>query len=415
MGKTSSNLRTDSKKIALYLNGIASSYIQNEINYYLDKNIEVILVSNTALNHQNFKGEIENIVVDFNGYTRKNVIRKNFFLITKILFSELLSRKTTLRYLKSFGAQLSILLRSVYVAQSLASDSRLNESKIHVSYWMDDWATVLAVMKEKRMIEKFYSRAHGADLYEERMVKTGRQPFRKFQLKQISQVFCVSKMGKKYMQEQYPNHVDKIGHLYLGTPDPIQVKEGKRDNEKFTILTIGLVRNIKRFHLVPQLLELLDFPARWVHIGDDKIAHNDSTRQEYEAMREYISNHDNLDIHFLGEMSPNEVLIYYAEHRVDLLLSLSETEGLPVSMMEAISYGVPIVSTDVGGCREIVKQENGFLVDTNLDFNEIIEKISMIHSGNLDATKEKRISFWKENFSLNHNLNKFLRLIQKEN
>jgi len=48
-------------------------------------------------------------------------------------------------------------------------------------------------------------------------------------------------------------------------------------------------------------------------------------------------------------------------------MNLSETEGIPVSIMEAQSAGVPILATNLGGTSEIVNNENGFLVEK--DFN----------------------------------------------
>ena len=39
----------------------------------------------------------------------------------------------------------------------------------------------------------------------------------------------------------------------------------------------------------------------------------------------------------------------------------SYTEGLPISILEAFSYGLPVISTPVGGIPEIVNSDNGFL------------------------------------------------------
>lgn len=48
---------------------------------------------------------------------------------------------------------------------------------------------------------------------------------------------------------------------------------------------------------------------------------------------------------------------YYLKH-FDLVLYTSLSEGLPLSIWESMKQGVPIVSSDVGGIREIIEQEN---------------------------------------------------------
>lgn len=49
----------------------------------------------------------------------------------------------------------------------------------------------------------------------------------------------------------------------------------------------------------------------------------------------------------------------------------SYNEGLPISILEAMSYGMPIISTPVGGIPEVVTEKNGILVNPGND-KEII-------------------------------------------
>lgn len=62
----------------------------------------------------------------------------------------------------------------------------------------------------------------------------------------------------------------------------------------------------------------------------------------------------------------------------DLLLMTSISEGLPMTLVEAIHTGLPVVATDVGGCSEvIVDGENGFLAEPR-DVQAIAEKLLRI-------------------------------------
>ncbi|MCD8291804.1 MAG: glycosyltransferase family 4 protein [Prevotella sp.] len=58
----------------------------------------------------------------------------------------------------------------------------------------------------------------------------------------------------------------------------------------------------------------------------------------------------------------------------DVFILPSHNEGLPISILEAMSYGMPIISTPVGGIPEVVSEQNGILV-TPSNEKEIINAI----------------------------------------
>jgi glycosyltransferase involved in cell wall biosynthesis len=64
-------------------------------------------------------------------------------------------------------------------------------------------------------------------------------------------------------------------------------------------------------------------------------------------------------VHFLGYRSDALALLRHAH----VLALPSLREGLPLSILEAMAAGVPVVATDIGGTREIVRhEETGLLV-----------------------------------------------------
>lgn len=63
----------------------------------------------------------------------------------------------------------------------------------------------------------------------------------------------------------------------------------------------------------------------------------------------------------------------------DLLVMGSQWEGFPISLLEAGLAGLPVVVTDVGGCREIVaKLKNGFVV-SSFQTSEFSQAIKRVH------------------------------------
>jgi len=93
---------------------------------------------------------------------------------------------------------------------------------------------------------------------------------------------------------------------------------------------------------------------------------------------------------------------------------LSSSEGLPVSMMEAQSYGIPIMSTNVGGCNEICNDETGFLIKPDFEPTDVSDKIKDFSYSykNTNEFHQKCRQYWEMNFNAELNYNEFMKLIE---
>ncbi len=79
------------------------------------------------------------------------------------------------------------------------------------------------------------------------------------------------------------------------------------------------------------------------------------------------------DILFLGHKNQDEVIDILSI--TDICVNPSYSEGLPTSVMEAASIGLPIIATDVGGTGEIIaNHETGMLVKTG-DTGQLEQKL----------------------------------------
>jgi len=96
---------------------------------------------------------------------------------------------------------------------------------------------------------------------------------------------------------------------------------------------------------------------------------------------EASKNVENLELHIVGdgllknnlEIIKHENLYFHGEidgfnnfSSYDIFALISDSEGLPLSALEAMSSGMPIILSDVGGCFELI-DENGILVKNNVD------------------------------------------------
>ena len=68
-------------------------------------------------------------------------------------------------------------------------------------------------------------------------------------------------------------------------------------------------------------------------------------------------------VSFLGRIPHRELLDLYRLGRVTFVVLPSLHEGIPVALIEAMSYGLPVIGTRVGGTPELLRDEAGILVE----------------------------------------------------
>ena len=99
---------------------------------------------------------------------------------------------------------------------------------------------------------------------------------------------------------------------------------------------------------------------------------------------------------------------------VYLLLNVSASEGVPVSIMEAMSFGIPVIATAVGGTPEIVNNNNGYLLNENPSPDEIASKLLEYHYLPEEEKNNKRkaaYEMWKNNYNAEKNYLEFVKSI----
>ena len=92
-----------------------------------------------------------------------------------------------------------------------------------------------------------------------------------------------------------------------------------------------------------------------------------------------------------------------AYNKADIFILPSYNEGLPMSVLEAMSYGLPVISTPVGGTPEAVEDGvNGFLIQPG-DYKTLAEKIDLL-ANNKELREQMGVESYKiakEKFDIN--------------
>lgn len=75
----------------------------------------------------------------------------------------------------------------------------------------------------------------------------------------------------------------------------------------------------------------------------------------------------------------------------DVFILPSKNEGLPISILEAMSYGMPVISTPVGGIPEVVSDKNGILVTPGNE-KEIVNAMLFFVNNRKEVTQRGKVS-----------------------
>ncbi len=97
----------------------------------------------------------------------------------------------------------------------------------------------------------------------------------------------------------------------------------------------------------------------------------------------------------------------------DFVMLFSKKEGLPLSLIEATQYGLPIICNDVGGNLEIMKPgKNGILISSMDDIVTCFQNISKMPVSNYEYLSNNSLKIYKEKFSLEKMVSQYLNLLK---
>lgn len=235
------------------------------------------------------------------------------------------------------------------------------------SFWGTDGG--LAIAGFSKTPGRTLVRFHRYDLYEE---IRGYLPLRGALGSCADILAPISESGVRYLSEhpQMGKYRRKVHLARLGTVDR-GVGRGSNDST-VRVVSCSAISPVKRVDLILEVLK--NFARRvesdghlveWLHMGDGPLANElNVLTQDLPA---------NLKVSYAGQTEHNEVLDHYAKEPVDVFINLSSSEGVPVSIMEAMSFNIPVLATDVGGTSEIVSEEqgSGILVGADAAVEEI--------------------------------------------
>lgn len=269
------------------------------------------------------------------------------------------------------------------------------QGSIAYCWWSAAYATGVARAGRRRGIP-IVTRAHGFDLFAQQDA-IGFIPLQSELIARTDVTLSVSEAGARYLRDLFPHAAIEVSRI--GVPDPGYRARPSADGI-LRIVTCSSVVPVKRVDLLVDALSLLarqtpSIAFQWTHLGGGS---------GLAALRARIDTDSLLKdrVRLLGALDHEDVLAHYANERVDLVVNVSASEGVPVSLMEAASAAIPILATAVGGSAEIAGPAGGMLLPEDATPREIADAIrtfAELPEASREHLRQQARQAWQSDFA----------------
>jgi len=397
--------------------GTSESFLESEFPF-LNSNFDKIIIIAQNVSAQRTRIIPERVTIyrynpstSFSEFLRLPIlILLNFKIIFDVLHEEIGFRKTAgsplviRNILLLFKKAVKALQLRDYIKFKLLEED-ISRNIVFYSYWLKTGAHAISLLEYGNSIK--ISRTHGSDLYEEKTA-SGYLPLMNFSSKKLNAIFFTSKHGRDYFSAKvkYESGRFYISRLGVNRPGTIGVK-GNRPDEYVVVSCSNLI-SLKRIERIIYALESVHINKEisWLHFGDGVL------RNELETLAKMkLGSLSRIKYRFMGHYPNNELLEFYRHNKVDLFINTSSTEGIPVSIMEAQSFGIPVVATDTGAVTEIVVEGTGSLFPVDfktVDLAHLIEHYANLPDREYDIIRMNAIRNWEANYNAISNYNNFI-------
>ena len=360
------------------------------------------------------------IIFDFRSFRIRSIT--NFFKYFNILNNDLKSLKMSNFYFSSLRRSISVYAKSIFMFTYLENYLKKSGSKIEntaiYSFWFNDSSLGALLLKKKFPELKIFCGAHGYDLFEDRHIGK-RIPFRELSISLLDKVIVCSNEGITYLSEKYPRFKNKFRLVNSGIrKKKIRVKSST--DGIFRILTLSRTHPVKRISYLLRTLKKIesfsDFEIQYYHIGGDHV-HGETGLQDLKDLSKKLD-FKRFEINFLGQISDDDLNNFFKTSSIDVFLNISSSEGTCLSLVEAMSYSIPIVVTAVGGNITIGNVSNTCL-NVNFSPDELYEYLKNIHNNQeyREKLQSNSYNYWFSNHNsdiLSIEINNIFQLICKQ-
>ncbi len=223
------------------------------------------------------------------------------------------------------------------------------------SYWMSYDGFAAALCKRAHPSARAIARGHAFD------VDIARNPMNPYLMKGfmarwLDALYPISQLARRQLLQCASVPEGKLRVVGMGSAGesiPARHAPPYFADRVLRVVSCAAVVPIKRVPMLADALAQYGEPAEWLHIGGG------------EGQTDLIARASSLPAgvrwEITGQVDSERVRALYAERAFDVFVNTSANEGVPVSIMEALRFGIPVIAPDLGGIPELVDDTVGAL------------------------------------------------------
>lgn len=393
-------------------------FIESEVHYWADTNFDNVYILPKMVPTENVRFYPESLIL----YSRVEVdlftklICIIMALISSIFWKELLNIFKMEKFeLRNILIALKTVTKVKLIEKQLSKAFNVIKGDIVVySYWNDMDFYAACELKKKGKIKSVVSRSHRYDLYKE-FRENSYMPLKHQYSNVVDKIFLLTDSAREYYRVTYNYNNSVLDVAKLGVFIPIHTSNYNLERKVIKVLSISNCIAIKRVDKIIDALSKFSIneqiEVHWTHIGNGVLLEK-LKQQALEA--EINERNDFFKYNFMGFLPNIEVKKLLSEQNFDLFINASESEGVPVSIMEAMSYSIPVIAPDVGGISDIVNNSTGKLLNSNPSVENFVDAIQEIYYSK-DYLKYRESAFLmvKQNYNADKNYKMFVKNLEK--
>lgn len=398
------------KKVFLFTHSFpfsewGESFIENELQFASLNDVELTIIPLYSLTSpKTIPGNIKIIPDLFNTSRLRKILIFSGMFFNPLFYGLFFYKKSIFSKWENWYNAVKYLYGGLLIKNFLITNRKyFQKNSVFYSFWFNYTVLGFALAQEAGdyfKTCKFYSRAHRYDLYgEDQGIFI---PYREKMFSSIHKVFPGSMDGVRFLSERYPEFSDKIELSRLGVL-PVNIDNKAAKAFDISLLSCSNVSPVKRVDLIFESIKQFceenpELKVSWLHIGDGS---------EMSKLEKLVNDtkSSNLKITLTGNKMLSDIIELIGNNEFDAFINLSLSEGLPVTLMMAISAGIPLIATDAGGNNEIVTEETGCLLSLDVGKDEFSKAVYFCRDN--VKLRESALKYFRNNYSAVKNYTEF--------